>query len=542
MNRLSFHQRDRVWQQTSKLDGQRLNLKGYAYIDNAPTTATTFATALYSAGTADALTALLQRMNGFYTWVEESPNGVRAAVDHIRSHPLFYGFRNGDFFLSDDAEWVRQQVGDDEMDPIAREEFLLAGYVTGADTLFPNVKQLQAGECLIAHRSETGIQVQTHRYYRFLHQEPQTYSELALCAELERVSIRSMQRLIEHANGRQIVIPLSGGYDSRLIASMLKTLGHTNVLCFTYGVPGNAESKYSKQVADSLGFSWIFVEYSKDIWRKEWNTPEAKSYRQIASCHVSLPHVQDWLAVKFLVYKNKVDKDAIFVPGHSGDFVAGSHIPEFVFRKKKHTYDSLISSLVKNHLSNCPKSGMQLAKLNQLKERIASRISIPFDGSDICFANLYETWDCQERQAKYIVNSVRVYEQFAHEWWLPQWDLEFVRFWEKVPLALREKRIWFKKWIQQQYADASCGASSDRLNNASEVSSLFLPFFIAKKFLYILPGPLVDKLRNIRQRRMYRKHFLAFEGLVSDEQLSQYLSAGYTIIGMYSDSQINGKW
>ena len=174
MNRFSFHQRDRIWQQTPTADGHRLDLKGHAYLDNQPTSATTFTATLSTAHSADALIALLQRMNGFYAWVEEAPGGVRAAVDHIRSYPLFYALKNGDFFLSDDAEWVRQQAGDEEMDPIAREEFLLAGYVTGSDTLFPTVKQLQAGECLIACQTETGIRVDTHRYYRFLHQEPHT--------------------------------------------------------------------------------------------------------------------------------------------------------------------------------------------------------------------------------------------------------------------------------------------------------------------------------------------------------------------------------
>ena len=542
MNRFSFHQRDRIWQQTPTADGHRLDLKGHAYLDNQPTSATTFTATLSTAHSADALIALLQRMNGFYAWVEEAPGGVRAAVDHIRSYPLFYALKNGDFFLSDDAEWVRQQAGDEEMDPIAREEFLLAGYVTGSDTLFPIVKQLQAGECLIAHQTETGIRVDTHRYYRFLHQEPHTYSEPALRAELEQVTIRAMQRLIEHANGRQIVIPLSGGYDSRLIASMLKKLGYTNVLCFTYGVPGNTESQYSKQVADSLGFTWEFVEYSKELWRKEWNTSEAKAYRQMASGHVSLPHVQDWLAVKKLVVEEKIDKEAIFVPGHTGDFVAGGHIPDFVFQKKRHTHRSLIDSLIANHLSNCPKRNMQLADLSCLTERIVSRIEIPFDGSDIGFANLYEAWDCQERQAKYIVNSVRVYDQFAHEWWLPLWDLEFVRFWEAVPLALRQKRIWLKTWIQHQYAEASGNCVSLQMGNAGDARSASLLITAAKKIAPMLPGTLVALLKKLRQKKIYSNHFLAFEGLISDDQFIKYSSTGHNIIGMYSDVQINEKW
>lgn len=517
-------------------------LKGQTYLDQRPIAVHELNIELSKCATSDQLAAFLQRLNGFYAWVEQTATQVRAAVDHIRSRPLFYGMREGHLYLSDDAEWVRQQVGDQEMDPIAREEFLLAGYVTGPDTLFANVKQLQAGELLIARQTTTGLEVKTQRYYRFLHQEPREIDEPNLRARLELVTVRAMQRLIEYANGRQIVIPLSGGYDSRLIATMLKKLGYTNVLCFTYGVHGNREAQYSKQVAESLGFSWIFVEYTKNLWRKEWATPEAKTYRKMASGHVSLPHIQDWLAVKNLVNEKLVNENAIFVPGHSGDFVAGSHIPKIVFEKQQHTFESVISVLIKDHLSNCPKNQMQISEKTQLAERVVNRISLPFDGTAISFANLYECWDCQERQAKYIVNSIRVYEQFKHEWWMPQWDLEFVRFWETVPLSLRRKRIWFKEWIQEKYAEESGDNFSRQLQNASENVLPSLGLRIAKKLMHILPKFMVEVVRRSRNRQLYANHFLAFDGLMSDDQLHEYVSLNYNIIGMYSDAYIKSKW
>lgn len=521
---------------------QSFAVQGYLLFDNRPMPPEKFSGILASVHEDFELSAVLQRLNGFYTWIEKTPGRIRAGVDHIRSRPLFYGQSGGEFFLSDDAEWVRKKVRDTAMDPLAREEFRLAGYVTGADTLFPNVKQLQAGEFLIASQSEAGVNVETHRYYRFLHEEPKKYNEAVLREDLKRVTIDAMKRLIEYANGRQIVIPLSGGYDSRLIASMLKNLGYNNVLCFTYGIRCNTESKLSKQVAESLGFPWVFVEYSKDLWRKEWNTQEAKAYRQMASRHVSLPHVQDWLAVKKLISNEIIEHDSIFSPGHSGDFIAGSHIPGLVFQKKQHTYHSLIESIVKYHLSNCQRTDMQFADFTLLAERITSRISIPFDGTDVSFANLYENWDCQERQAKYIVNSVRVYEQFAHEWWLPQWDLEFVRFWEKVPLALRKERVWFKKWIQQQYADASGCENLNNLGNDDDANSSYLFHSLAKKLASKLPESFMNKIKTIQKNKSYKNHFLAFNGLVSDEEFDKYISDGFNIIGMYSDAEINGKW
>ena len=228
---------------------------------------------------------MIPKLNGFYSIVRQQHDKLFASVDHIRSMPLFYSSYEGSFYLSDDAEWVREQVGDRRMDAFARDEFLLAGYVTGADTLYPNVKQLQAGECLSVVIKNGRLSVITKRYYRFLHDEPVSYDEAKLRFKLKEVTVASINRLITFADGRQILVPLSGGYDSRLIATLLKKLGYENIITFTYGIPGNKEADYSRQVAESLGLKWLFVEYSADLWRKEWGKEDALQYRESAGNH-----------------------------------------------------------------------------------------------------------------------------------------------------------------------------------------------------------------------------------------------------------------
>lgn len=540
MNHFKFQKSKQAWQQTSVSSRKNLQLKGNLYLDNKLIDITTFANILLAADNTVALNELLLRMNGFYAWIEETPEGVRAAVDHIRSYPLFYALKNGDFFLSDDAEWVRQQVGDEVMDPIAREEFLLAGYVTGKDTLYPQVKQLQAGEYLDARASSSGINVITGRYYRFWHKEPTEYQESQLREKLEQVTLNAMRRLVEQAAGRQIVIPLSGGYDSRLIASMLKKLNYGNVVCFTYGVPGNREAEYSKKVALALGFKWLFVEYSSDMWREVWRSPKADEYRKIAANHTSLPHVQDWLAIKKLLDGKLIDVNALLVPGHSGDFVAGSHIPDFVFSKKVHSQKDLVKSLAKNHLSNAPKSGTPFENRNFLNSRLMDRISAEFDGTAAGLANLYEMWDWQERQAKYIVNSVRVYDQYKLQWWIPLWDLEFVQFWENVPLSLRKHRSWFKQWISEKFSEhATNNDSRSILNNASDPS---WPIAKLTKISTSLPEPIKNILKKFIKRSPSTNHFLGFDGLTQKNSNNKYSPDKYNIIGIYSDLYIKDEW
>lgn len=519
---------------------EQLAVKGRIYLDKQPITADDLVRHLATATTALAVSSALERLNGFYAWVRQSGTTLLAGVDHVRSWPLFYGQADGLLYLSDSAEWVRQQVGDTSIAQMAREEFLLAGYVTGRETLYPNVKQLQAGEYLEARARDGVVEVTTQRYFRFWHIEPVAYDEVALRQGLEEATRNAIRRLTEFAAGRQVVVPLSGGYDSRLIVTMLKELVYDNVLCFSYGVPGNKEAQYSREVAKALQYEWVFVEYSASLWRQAWRSPEAEIYRRRSSNHVSLPHVQDWLAVKQLLEQKAIGSNAIIVPGHTGDFVAGGHIPAFVFKHRRHTENAILESLVENHLSNMPKAGMALAEVDALHGRLRDRIDSAFDGSSVEAANLYELWDWQERQSKYIVNSVRVYDHFGLEWWLPLWDLDFVRIWETVPLQLRQERAWYKKWVNGQYT-RNCTISGDTgsLGSATERSFFFQKVF---NFARILPCSIREPLRRAWQIKKNTSHLLAFEGLVTVGDLKRYMSRGYNIIGIYSELYFTNQW
>jgi asparagine synthase (glutamine-hydrolysing) len=469
----------------------------------------------------------LKSANGFYALVCRHSNRLIAAVDHVRSIPLFYGQTDEVFYLSEDAEWVRQKVGDIKFDPLAREEFQLTGYVTGRDTLFPNVKQLQAGEFLVVEHGPSGFEVNCHRYYRFLHTEPGEYDEFFLRHALEKAAVASVKRLIDYADGRQIVVPLSGGYDSRLIVTLLKKLDYKNILTFTYGVPGNKEAQYSKYVANALGLKWHFVKYSNDLWRDDWNTDEGWQYQQSGSGWSSLAHIQDWLAVKNLKEQEFVNEDCIFVPGHSGDFVAGSHIPDKAFIETSFCKKDVVMSIIDDHYNLAP---LGLSKQSkefwcQHVDRILETtecISTPWQ-----YADAYESWDWQERQAKYICNSVRVYDFFQYDWWMPLWDLEFVKFWESVPLALRKERQWYVEFVKSIFQELSKDNCAINLKNASVPRSKTL-----KKVFNSLPSKMKFILKNKIKFNHLKNHPHCVLGMLSEDIWKSYYRKGYSQIGV----------
>lgn len=439
----------------------------------------------------------LLSLNGFFSVVCFGQNGLVAAVDRIRSIPIFYGKADGRVYLSDNAEWVRQQVGDKEMDPVARDEFQLAGYVTGQEMLFPNVKQLQAGELLRITLSGSEPQIETYRYYWFTHTEPSEWDEPTLREELDRVTETSIKRLIKYADGRQIVVPLSGGYDSRLIVTMLKRLGYYNILAFTYGVPGNKESEYSRKVADALGIKWHFVEYSKELWHQAWQTDERWQYQKWASGWNSIPHVQDWPAVKRMKQEKAIDPNCVFAPGHSGDFVAGSHLPSIAFDSRSFNEEDLSNAIFERHYSLAPLAYLAQKDKRFWKNRALSTAEKIRIDNNHDFADGFEKWDWQERQAKFICNSVRVYEFFGYDWWMPQWDAEFMAFWESVPLRLREGRKWYANYVKCIYAKETSEQNDYVIENAATRNPIRI---LAKNWTPSLFQKIIRSVKPIQPR------------------------------------------
>jgi asparagine synthase (glutamine-hydrolysing) len=399
----------------------------------------------------DQLKASLALYNGFFAFIINRSNELFASVDRIRSIPLFYGEGNNNFYISNDAEWVRVQIGDESMSLTAQQEFLLTGYVTGQDTLFEKVKQLQAGEYLYLKHDNNSIKIVTERYYGFLHKEPEVLLEAKpLQKKLDEVMDSIIRRLAAYANGRQIVIPLSAGRDSRLIALKLKQSGYKNVLCFSYGVVGNFEAETSKKVSGFLGFPWEYVEYTEELWKIWFNTTERKNYYRIASNWVSLPHTQDWPAVWELKKRGVLAADAVFVPGHSGDFPAGSHIPFDANPDTKARMSDLAYSILRSHYSLVWSRKLNKTK-NYWKDRIIKNCEIQKITDGYGYADAFEKWDWQERQAKFIVNSVRVYEFFGFDWWLPFWDNDFMLYWQGVPLCYRKNKILYNEYVDDFY-------------------------------------------------------------------------------------------
>jgi len=233
--------------------------RGAAYLDGELCDVRQLAERLNAASTTDTFRSIVARCNGFFAAVKWHGDTVYASVDHARSMPLFYAVSEDNLYLSDDACWIAEQLGGLELDSASEQEYALAGYTTGTSTLDKRVRQLQAGEMLSATQVNGRIELRAVRWFQYKHKLSEEWGEAELAQRCDAAVEAAFNRLIQYADGRLIAVPLSAGYDSRLILLMLKRLDYGNVLAFSYGRPGNAESRASRLTAQRLGFNWEFV-------------------------------------------------------------------------------------------------------------------------------------------------------------------------------------------------------------------------------------------------------------------------------------------
>lgn len=391
------------------------------------------------------LVKLLQGMQGAYSVIIRVSGGVLAASDPVSMFPLFYSNLQGKWIVSDSGTAICNILQNTQPNTEALPEFLSAGFVLGDETLISGLMRIRAGE--VAFFGEGGKLSRYYHYY-FL---PSSFSgdpPALLKKELTGILLKISGRLIESLDGRTAVVPLSGGYDSRLIASMLKFAGYENTICFTYGVPGS-ESEISKKVADQLGFKWIFVDYREFDRSAYLDDEEFREYADYAGNASSMPYLQEYFAVKKFRDEGIVPEDSVFLPGHTGDYIAGSY-SEKTIKKQRGEKDRALR-ITDNYFWFIRLSGSQRRHIAERIRKWFYHYEHPPCQTDPVYDVFTEDWDLKEKFPKFIFNSARVFPFFGYEFRLPLWDREFRSFFRKLPFHYRTFKNLYDEVIEDEF-------------------------------------------------------------------------------------------
>jgi asparagine synthetase B (glutamine-hydrolysing) len=255
----------------------------------------------------DAVIAGKSRLPGSWALValegSDEPELV-VVSDYFGTRPLFWR-RTADSTLVADDIWSLVDT-DHPLDLYGIADMLLVGHPMGRNTLFHGVSATEADTLL----RFTGNGIQTKQF------EPAP--PLAVGPSLREASL-ALERVFErlyspYADLDRLLIPLSGGLDSRTLLALALERG-LDVCAATYSqVPGSDEERIARRVASVLGVRLIVANAPADSEQ----LPAAKEMVLETSGQFSLEHFHGYAARHVLPREYP-----IAVYGTGGDNVCG---------------------------------------------------------------------------------------------------------------------------------------------------------------------------------------------------------------------------
>lgn len=428
--------------------------------------------------TFDELKNKLETLNGMFSLIAEYDSKMYIAVDKTSTFSLFYSISNDCISVSDNPQELKNN--DTKISEIYETEFKATGYVCSKNTIFNNIFRLRPSELVFFE----GNVKKSDFFFRFsVHNSLNINSLDAFVAQIS-VFENAAERLMKFLNGKQALLPLSGGYDSRFIAVLLKNAGYSNVLCFTYGRENNFEIENSKKTAESLGFQWIFIKYDNSIIENYLYHEKFFDYIHYAGAYSSMPFMQEYFAIKYLKDNNLIEENAVFLPGHSGDLIGGSQLIKVVDEKinKSKLAERIFEK--KYFLETPQNKNFYLKRINESLTQ--------YEGGDFnkLAYSIFENWDVHEKIPKLIFNSSKVFNIFGYRTYFLFWDNEILSFSSKLPFSEKKYKKLYDKVLTEHYFEPN------KVNFRKEIQASAYELFLQKiknKFKKYLPEKLKRK-------------------------------------------------
>lgn len=438
------------------------------------------------AATETTVASWLNGLDGFYRIVVLGRSAAFAACDTVRSYPLIWG-RDGTglpcISASGPALEAHLNLGPSDIDPGAVVPVTLSGFTIGNETLYRDVQQIGPGEYLWLLSGEP---------------EPKRYTvwdAWNVSAEFDPDALPSLHEkliddLIRDADGRQILVPLSAGLDSRFIASGLKAAGYDNVLTVAYGQKGNREAETSREIARRLGYEWRFVPYTNGALSRMFRSDDYAAFKNLSDSLTSVHFPQEYHAIDTLLRQGDINRDTVVVNGQSGDFITGNHVPASLFEppdSEEARLNAIVDGLLNKHYRQWAALRTP-ERLNTIAEKLRGLLqSANAPGTDKKGAHGYyefrEFWD---RQSKYVINGQRLYDHFGLDWRLPLWDRAYMDYWARAPISAKQGQSLYKQALHQANW---AGVWRDIPVNPTRIRPLWIkPLRLAAKAAHVFAG------------------------------------------------------
>lgn len=207
-------------------------------------------------GGADAL----QHLNGRYDIaVWDRRNRVLHFVsDRFGANRHYVLKRSGVLHIACEVKALAVFLDYIEVDPAGLASMLSFGYHIGDLTILKDVKCLPNARYLKYCAADDWLRIDRYWNYPYGELEPLPGTEAELAAALHDHLLTALKRRLRGV--RKVLLPISGGLDSRTMAGLLAQSGFAgDVLAYSYGQRSSRDVRYGRAIAKKLGYRHVIV-------------------------------------------------------------------------------------------------------------------------------------------------------------------------------------------------------------------------------------------------------------------------------------------
>jgi asparagine synthase (glutamine-hydrolysing) len=382
----------------------------------------------------DSPNSIPKNWNGCFSAALFLNHAVVLMADAVSAFPLFYLVAEQHCAIGDDARQLAEFL------QLTRREdtlhFEIFSICPGNETLYTGVIQVLAGQSIVIQNRQIKNEI---------------HGEIGAVAQSDGQSTQTVwdgviDRLLSSGKPSHWVIPLSGGWDSRLILASLWSRGVRNIVTYTYGDISSFEVKEAQRVANHLGVEWHWVNYDETLLSL-WDSEEVQQYLKSQTRGFISPQEQELFALLELRNKGVIDKGCIALPGYCGDLLAGSYTIPGIKAYSPWDGKMVAAWMHAKHLSFIDEFPVQQEAMGLLNNQWQTFGEGRFD----TWLVGYENWFTQQKVSKYILSGLRSFEHVGMEWRMPMWDRQWMNHWYSQPHEKRWNRQAFKQWATASY-------------------------------------------------------------------------------------------
>lgn len=397
----------------------------------------------------------LQHLNGRYdiaVW-DRRARVLHLVSDRFGANRHYVLQRPGALHVACEVKALAVFVERVEVDPAALASMLSFGYHIGELTILKNVKCLPNARHLEYRAADGQLTVQRYWDYPYGELEPWRDSEAELAEALHGHLTRALRRQL---NGvKKILLPISGGLDSRTLAGLLAQSGFTGeVLAYSYGQKSSRDVRYGRAIARKLGYRHVTIPTPADFlikhqdesaWRLDGEWTSELAWARISHTHPALGDT----------------RECTVLSGMFGDIVSGSDI----YHYRRQAGDSpLPLPELRNIFFRCgteyqlPDQASQLflpthaLAAEQALEAIIDRTLSPLQGMTPYFA--LQRTEFEHRQRRHTATVTQSLEQDIKTI-SPFLDCAFVDFTLRIPFPLFHDKVLYKRMIRDHLPEVA---------------------------------------------------------------------------------------